>query len=291
MNKSLSRFTFTLLNADYVRLNKNWNYRNVISPFYRLYLIDKGAGTLSTSSQSVLLTKAYLYLIPSFTICNYYCPTFLHQHYLHFIEESADGTSLFLWNRRIFKLRATQTDVANFKRLLQINPGRGLIKSEDPKDYEKRPIIESFKDMNDLLHASSYMETNGIILQLLSRFLAADEFKFGKENVIPSKISQSINHIQTHLDHNLTVADLAAAANLSNDHFSSIFAEHVGERPIAYIQSRRIERAQFLISTTDLSLTEIAEQTGFDTLSYFSRVFRKITGQSPSAYKGNRKAV
>lgn len=291
MNKSISKSTFSLLNADYVHLNKNWNYRNIISPFYRLYLIDKGFGTLYTSSQSHVLEKGYLYLIPSFTICNYFCPKFLRQYYLHFMEESTDGTSLFLWNRRIFKVRASQIDVANFKRLLQINPGRGLTKSEDPKDYEKRPIIESFKELNNLLHVSAYMETQGIILQLLSRFLSAENFLFGKEHIIPSKISQAINYIQTNLGKDLTVADLAATANQSSDYFSCVFAEHMGERPITYIQSRRIERAQFLISTTELSFTEIAEQTGFDTLSYFSRTFRKITGQSPSAYKKNSKEV
>ena len=161
MNKSISKFTFPLLNADVVHLNKNWNYRNIISPFYRLYLIDDGEGKLYTPAQSQILEKGHLYLIPGFTMCNYCCAEYLHQYYLHFTEESMDGTSLFLWNRKIFKVRASQTDLANFKRLLQINPGRGLIKSENPKDYEKRPIIESFQELNNLLHISAYMETQG----------------------------------------------------------------------------------------------------------------------------------
>lgn len=291
MNKSISKFTFSLLNADCVHLNKNWNYRNIISPFYRLYLIDDGVGTLYTSSQSHVLKKGYLYLIPSFTICNYFCAEYLHQYYLHFTEESADGTSLFLWNRKIFKVRTNQADTANFKRLLQINPGRGLIKSEDPKDYEKRPIIESFQALNNLLHVSAYMETQGIILQLLSRFLASEHFQFGKENVIPSRISTAINYIQTNLEQNLTVGELAARANQNSDYFSRVFAEHMGERPLAYIQSRRIERAQFLITTTDLSFTEIAEQTGFESLSYFSRIFKNVTGQTASEYKRKSRTV
>ncbi len=291
MNKSISKFTFPLLNADVVHLNKTWNYRNIISPFYRLYLIDDGEGRLYTPAQSQILEKGHLYLIPGFTMCNYCCAEYLHQYYLHFTEESMDGTSLFLWNRKIFKVRASQTDLANFKRLLQINPGRGLIKSENPKDYEKRPIIESFQALNNLLPVSAYMETQGIILQLLSRFLASEHFQFGKKNVIPSKISNAIHYIQSNLQQNLTVADLAARANQNADYFSRVFTEHMGERPLAYIQLKRIESAQFLIITTDLSFTEIAEQTGFETLSYFSRIFKNVTAQTPSEYKKNSGAV
>jgi AraC family transcriptional regulator len=291
MNKSISKFSFSLLNADCVQLNKNWNYRNIISPFYRLYLIDDGEGKLYTPAHSHILEKGHLYLIPSFTICNYHCAEYLHQYYLHFTEESMDGTSLFIWNRKIFKVQADQSDLANFKRILQINPGRGLTKSENPKVYEKRPIIEGFQELNNLLHVSAYMETQGIILQLLSRFLASEHFQFERKSVIPSKISNAINYIQTNLQQNLTVADLAARANQNSDYFSRIFAEHMGERPLAYIQLKRIERAQFLIITTDLSFTEIAGQTGFESLSYFSRIFKNVTGQTPSEYKKNSRSV
>ncbi|MEX2232392.1 MAG: AraC family transcriptional regulator [Cyclobacteriaceae bacterium] len=291
MNKAISKFTFSLLNADAVHLNKNWNYRNIISPFYRLYFIDEGMGTLSTSSQSHLLEKGHLYLIPGFTICNYCCTDYLHQYYLHFTEESTDGTSLFLWNRKIFKVRANHIDIANFKRLLKINYGRSLIKSENPRDYEKGPILKGFQELNDLLPVAAYMETQGIILQLLSRFLASEHFQFGRKNVIPSKISNAIQYIQSNLQITLTVSDLAARANQNADYFSRVFAEQMGERPLAYIQLKRIERAQFLIITTGLSFTEIAGQTGFETLSYFSRIFKHVTGQTPSEYKRNSRSV
>lgn len=291
MNKSISKFTFSLLNADFVRLHKNWNYRNIISPFYRMYLIEDGEGKLYTPTDALKLEKGFLYLIPSFTMCNYICPGYLHQYYLHFTEESIDGTSLFLWNRKIFKVKANGADLRGFKRILHINPGRGLTKSENPNVYEKRPIIEGFQELNNLLHVSAYMETQGIILQLLSRFLASGNFEFGQKNIIPSKISNAIHYIQTNLQQGMTVADLAAKANQNADHFSRVFTDYMGERPLTYIQSKRIERAQYLITTTELSFTEIAEQAGFETLSYFSRIFKNITGQTPSEYKKKSREV
>jgi AraC family transcriptional regulator len=291
MNKTISKSTFSLLNADCVKLNKNWNYRNIISPFYRLYLIEDGDGKLYTPEDSQILEKGYLYLIPSFTICNYTCSGYLHQYYLHLAEESTDGTSLFLWNRKIFKVKANASDRVNFRRILDINPGRGLTKSENPKVYEKRRIIEGFQELNNVLPVSAYMETQGVILQLLSRFLASADFEFGKNNVIPSRISNAIHYIQTNIEQEITVTHLAARANQNADYFSRIFTEHMRERPLAYIQSKRIERAQYLIPTTDLSFTEIAGQTGFETLSYFSRIFKNMTGQRPSEYKRKSRDV
>lgn len=291
MNNSLLKFTYSLLNADFAKLNKSWNYRNIISPFYRMYLIIDGQGILNTPAQTHVLEKGYLYLIPSFTICNYSCDDFLHQYYLHITEESMDGNSLFQWNRKIFKVQANPSDLSNFKRILRINPERGLIKSTNPKVYERRPIIEGFQKLNNLLHVSAYMETQGMILQLLSRFLASEEFQFERTGIMPSKISTAINYIQSNLQQNLTVSDLAGMANQNSDYFSRIFTQYTGERPLYYIQLKRIERAQFLIITTELSFTEIAMQTGFDTLAYFSRVFKNVTGQTPSQYKKNSRSV
>jgi len=106
MNKIVHKSSFSLLNADYVQLNKSWNYKHIISPFYRLYLIEDGAGTLINSTDSVHLESGFLYLIPSFTLCNYHCENHLSQYYLQFLEESDDGTSLFASNRKIFKVPA-----------------------------------------------------------------------------------------------------------------------------------------------------------------------------------------
>ncbi|MNY28002.1 Arabinose operon regulatory protein [compost metagenome] len=52
-----------------------------------------------------------------------------------------------------------------------------------------------------------------------------------------------------------------------------------------YILDKRIERAQYLLATSRITYSEIAIQTGFDSLSYFSKSFKKLTGMSPRAYK------
>lgn len=78
-----------------------------------------------------------MYIIPSFTICNLHCPNYLSQYFIHFFEESPDGISLFYNKRAPQKMLANEIDIALFKRLLSINPGRGILRSQNPKVYEK----------------------------------------------------------------------------------------------------------------------------------------------------------
>jgi AraC-like DNA-binding protein len=281
----MNRLTFSLLNVDYVQLTKAWNYRNVISPFYRLYLIDGGTGTLSNPEQSLGLEKGFLYLIPSFTLVHQRCPGHLSQYYAHFIETTFDGSSLFRNCRKLMRVKSTIEDLHHFRRLVALNPGRDLRRSDNPKDYEKSKILNDFREKNAGLPLATVMETEGLLLLLLSRFLASEQYIAAGKELIPSKILAAIDYIHTHLPTTMTVRELADKANLSVDHFSRIFYRHVGLRPLAYIHQKRVERAQFLLLTTDLSLATISEETGFESLSYFSRIFRALTGQPPGDYK------
>lgn len=277
--------TFSLLNTDYLQLDNRWNYINVISPFYRLYLIDDGEAEISNLDALVKLEKGYLYLIPSFTIFNQVCTSYLSQYYIHIIEESENGNSLFGANRKLMKVKATAIDFECFKRIVEINPGRDLRQSDNPKVYEKTNIIKGFKDFNDKMPLSISFETQGLLLQLLSRFLVLPNFSDASNKNIPSKILDAINYIGINLTMNLSVEYLAHRANQSADHFSRLFFENTGVRPLNYIQIKRIERAQFLIISSDFTLSKIATETGFDSLSYFNRIFKRITGKTPSGYK------
>lgn len=291
MNNTIAKSIFSLLNVDYVKLNKSWNYRNVISPFYRIYYIDEGFGQLFYAGETVILEKDFLYLIPSFTLCNYQCLEYLSQYYIHILEETPDGTSLFSSHQNIIKIPAGKSDLEHFKRILTLNPGRDLKRSSNPKDYQKQPVIRNSQEMNNELPISTFMETRGIILQLLSRFLTPEYYNFSNSKVIPSKIMESINYINANLSESLTVADLAEKAFQNTDYFSRVFQDHTGSRPLSYIQQKRIEKAQFLILTTDLSLSQIAGETGFESLSYFSRIFKNVTGQTPGSYGKNKHTI
>jgi transcriptional regulator GlxA family with amidase domain len=83
----------------------------------------------------------------------------------------------------------------------------------------------------------------------------------------------------------LDVPTLARIACVSEAHFIRTFRVAFGETPNRYLQRRRLERAMFLLRTTERSVTDICMDVGFSSLGTFSRVFRDVVGEPPSAYR------
>jgi len=83
----------------------------------------------------------------------------------------------------------------------------------------------------------------------------------------------------------LDVRAVAAVAHISEAHFIRTFRAVFGETPHRYLQRRRVERSMFLLRESDRSVTDVCLDVGFTSLGTFSRTFREIVGQSPSAYR------
>ncbi|MBQ2709185.1 MAG: helix-turn-helix transcriptional regulator [Clostridia bacterium] len=99
-------------------------------------------------------------------------------------------------------------------------------------------------------------------------------------------ISRAVEYIDANCHRPIRVAELASLCKLSESHFYSRFHEEVGCSPIEYKLRAAVRRAErLLISDPSMLIEEISLQTGFESTSYFRRVFRKITGMSPSEYR------
>ena len=83
----------------------------------------------------------------------------------------------------------------------------------------------------------------------------------------------------------LCIPRLARIAEVSEAHFIRTFHATFGETPHRYLQRRRVERAMFLLRVTDRSVTDICFDVGFSSLGTFSRTFRDILGESPTAFR------
>ena len=87
------------------------------------------------------------------------------------------------------------------------------------------------------------------------------------------------------------VARLARVSGVAKDHFARSFKEAFGVPPHRYLLTRRIERATALLRDTELSITEIAFETGWKSLGTFGRTFRDVTGAHPGAIREREKAA
>lgn len=291
MARRILTHSFSLLHVDRVDLNRKWNYKNVISPYIRIYYIEGGNGYISTLTQKLKLEAGFLYIIPSFTLCNLECDNNLNQYFIHCFEDSPSGLSLFHNYRKPLKIRASEIYANSVKLLLKINPNRKIYRSDNPKVYEQNVYYREYQELNNQQSESVFMETQGILLQLISQFISYLNPKQENAQEIPLPILDAIQYIQINLSSYITVKQLSQRANLQADYFSRIFVKHTGERPLKYIQTKRIERAQYLIITANKSLAQIADEIGFQNLPYFFRIFKKITKITPKEYARNNQFI
>src|SRR4051812_14105420 len=83
----------------------------------------------------------------------------------------------------------------------------------------------------------------------------------------------------------LDVPALASIACVSEAHFIRTFKTTFGETPHRYLQRRRVERAMYLLRTSNRTVTDVCMEVGFASLGTFSRTFRDIVGESPSEFR------
>jgi|TARA_R110000744_G_scaffold58481_1_gene122123 AraC-like DNA-binding protein len=286
MSKILQSLKLALLNVGYAKLGPLWDYDDVISPFIRLYYITEGSAMVYHSNEAIELKPGHIYIIPSYTFGRYKCDEYHEQYYISCLEEIKNGYSIFNFSSFIYESKATPMDLYYFKRLLELNPNRQL-ENNNPKVYDNRPTLMDFEKRNEELSPSAYMETHAILEILISRFIKDMNSQSTKSNV-KKEFGMVLNHIHENLHENLTVKQLADFCHLNTDYFSRVFNENFGMRPNKYIQSKRIERAQLLLLSTNNSLKQIAEKVGLENLSYFTRIFKSQTGVTPGIFREAR---
>lgn len=98
-------------------------------------------------------------------------------------------------------------------------------------------------------------------------------------------IHAMIQYIHQHYNEGITLEQLADSMHLHQSYVSRSFAEVVGMTFTQYLQYYRIEQAKKSLKSTQLLIAEVAEQVGYSNLTYFSRVFKKVTGFTPNQYR------
>ena len=99
------------------------------------------------------------------------------------------------------------------------------------------------------------------------------------------KIKLIMKYVENHYMEKITIADIAKVAGCSESHFMRYFKETMGTSFIDYLREYRLTMAVRLLLASDASILSIAEEVGFDNLSYFNRAFKKKYGVTPREYR------
>jgi AraC-like DNA-binding protein/mannose-6-phosphate isomerase-like protein (cupin superfamily) len=123
------------------------------------------------------------------------------------------------------------------------------------------------------------------IIGLLSRCYGRSPSPDGKALL---RIGEALSHLERNIRNEVNLEELARIAHMSRRSFLRVFQSATGTSPLAWLIERRIEHARSLLRHTDLRVTEIAFEVGFNDSNYFTRQFRKATGFPPRQYRMRR---
>jgi AraC family transcriptional regulator len=194
-------------------------------------------------------------------------------------DREAEFIDLYLAPETIARYADTSFDAAHYDLISQLATGDLLIYSLGLaiKELTEQSICDRF-----------YIESalTMLIAHLLRHYSVRQNLlKTQSSHLTTAKFNQVIDYIQTHLDCNPSLVELATLVDLSACHFVRVFKGAVGVTPHQYLLMCRIDKAQHLLAQKHLSLAEIAQQVGFYDQSRFTSVFRKRIGITPKQYR------
>ncbi|MDT8859260.1 AraC family transcriptional regulator [Alkalihalobacillus sp. MEB130] len=126
-----------------------------------------------------------------------------------------------------------------------------------------------------------------LILSLLQTFVPYSDTENKKSNSKRGSalLHQAVLFIQDNLSNSIKLTDLANCLHISSRHLSRLFVSELGLSYSDYVRNQRIRKAAILLKETESSIKEIAEQTGFPNVHYFTRVFTSAMGSSPGLFR------
>ncbi|MCM3632753.1 AraC family transcriptional regulator [Paenibacillus camelliae] len=126
------------------------------------------------------------------------------------------------------------------------------------------------------------------ILLLLGRFdLQTIDSQQARHNssMMPEWMTDVLSYADAHPEADLSLSALARHAAVTPSHFSRVFKRLTGMNVTDYVTAKRVMRAKELIQQSHMSISEIAEQCGFGSITHFHRKFKALTGMTPAQYK------
>ena len=285
MTQSIDQLHLLILNVGLAIHNADWNWRNVNSPFTRLYYVTEGAARILLPTGIQELKPDHLYLVPSFTTHSYLCDTHFVHYYLHIYEDHQSESSILEDFSFPTEIPAGELELPLIKRLCGINPTMQLPQS-DPTSYDNNPTLIKNIIKNKQRTFCDKVESRGIVYQLMARFLKDAQ---PKTEINDDRIQKVLSYIRKNIYKTIDIDSLAAISCLSKDHFIRLFKKEINNTPLQYINQKKIEKAQLILITDSMPVKNISYLLAYEDHSYFNRLFKKLTGVTPQQYRDRYK--
>lgn len=239
--------------CGYLKANQGWNFPSVFGPFWRLYYNTDTGHSVVFEKEVVDLNPDRIVVIPP--------------HQLFHCKSTKPSPSLWVHFSVSRKLSEKMVGALAF----QPSPAELALAQE---------LKEAILEVKELQPTDrNFHLTKALVLTVLARR------ELDWNPVIPEHLVKTQRHIEERYRDELTIKELAGVAGISTAKLAEEFRKFHGTTPAKYVREIRVREAAALLLHTRKTLDEIAENTGFVNRFYMSRVFKKVTRESPAAYR------
>lgn len=157
-------------------------------------------------------------------------------------------------------------------------------------DYSPQIIVITAYDSFEYAQSVLRLGASDILLKPV----AIDNFVEAMERVVGFRYTENetfnaiLEYIHETYTEEIDLDECASRYHLTKSHISRLFKQHLDTTFVQYRNRLRVEKAKELLEREDMPITQIAERVGFPNIHYFYRVFRKITGKTPKAFREHR---
>jgi len=157
--------------------------------------------------------------------------------------------------------------------------------TEEGRSGEQRAALDNLQEL--LLSAVDSMELDqlrSLFTQLMDEYFTSADHAGGSESM--RHIVQRVReYIDAHYDEAISLSTLAARFHVDDSYLSRMFKQQTGCNLMLYLASARMAQAKKLLVQESMNITDVAQMVGYDDYAYFSRVFKRMEGKSPRAYR------
>lgn len=239
--------------------SRTWNFSKHSHPFFELIFFLEGKASIVTGSEAEPESVDVL----GFDVV-IYPPGLEHAEHLDLRHR-----------QEIICLWADTGPTPTFDHAIKLMDERGTLRSLFEMVYAE--FTANRPRSAELI--SCYLQT--IFLQVLQHFSEPPR-------EVTSLVERSLGYIHEHYSRDFDIDELASQVAVSPSYLFRLFKKKMHVTPMHYRNMVRVDKAKLLLADQQLTVDDVAERVGFDDPKYFARVFRELTGMTPSGYRRSR---
>lgn len=272
-----------ICHANYARFGHN-DDRTILNVQSRMCLWCKsGKGEVKINGRSFSCENGDYFFLPWDHRIEY-CPDNTNPFYLAGIHVIPDHSRKYPVEYEVPHDKNHRFYNCRWRHDLTIPPLKGIMHKHIGADSSlfllSESIVQIFRSATAKNEGQIRLLAQALILELIKTFE-----KSGQQSFTPLHVRQLIEYIDSNYTKPISIDDLAKHSQRSKSGITGLFRKHYGKTPMQLIIRKRIDNACELLATTSLPVGEIGRLSGIDDQFYFSKLFKKMIGHSPLAYR------